>query len=65
MSKDHDNKNKLSDVHMQSDKVDQVNINHQSNMTLSAHSSITQSYYSVKVNDDIIEEDIESNDKSQ
>lgn len=62
MSEDLGNGKKPNGIHMQSDKIDQVNINHQSNMTLSAHSTITQSYYSINVNDDITREVIENNE---
>lgn len=63
MSEDLENREKPGDIQMQSDKIDQVNINHQSNMVLSAHSAITQSCYSIRVNDDNTGEDIDSNDK--
>lgn len=38
-----------SEMNMQADTVDQLNINHQSNMTLSANSVITQSHYRVRI----------------
>lgn len=62
MSEDLETGKKLNSIHMQSDKIDQININHQSNMALSAHSTITQSYYSINVNDGITGEGIESHD---
>ncbi|SCY50373.1 hypothetical protein [Alkaliphilus peptidifermentans] len=37
-------------VYMQADIIDQINTNQQSNMTLSAYSTITQSYSNVKIN---------------
>ncbi|AZO95320.1 hypothetical protein GM661_09505 [Iocasia frigidifontis] len=39
-----------SDLFMQSDIVDQINYNQQSNMTISAYSVITQSFSTVKIN---------------
>ncbi len=41
---------KSNDILMQSDIVDQLNYNQQSNMTLSAYSVITQSFSTVKIN---------------
>jgi hypothetical protein len=57
-----ENDKNSNNIHMQSDRIDQVNINHQSNMTLSAHSSITQTFYSIKVNDDITGEGVASDE---
>ena len=42
---------KSSEMHMQANAIDQSNVNHQSNMTLSAHSVITQTHYIVKITD--------------
>lgn len=47
IEKKHTNSN---DIYMQSDIVDQLNYNQQSNMTLSAYSVITQSFSTVKIN---------------
>lgn len=46
-----------SEMHMQAETVEQLNINHQSNMTLSAHSVITQSHYRVRIAYNIEEEE--------
>ncbi|WP_192930235.1 hypothetical protein [Alkaliphilus pronyensis] len=43
-------KKSSGDVYMQADIIDQINANQQSNMTLSAYSTITQSYSSIKIN---------------
>lgn len=43
-------KNQLKDIYMKAGIVDQFNTNQQSNMTLSAHSVITQSGSTVKIN---------------
>ncbi len=40
---------KPNNIKMQSDVIEQFNTNQQSNMTLSAYSSITQTYNSVKI----------------
>ncbi|MEW6622866.1 MAG: hypothetical protein AB1420_07040 [Bacillota bacterium] len=37
------------DVYMQAEIIDQLNTNHQSNMTLSAYSVITQSASTIKI----------------
>lgn len=42
---------KSGEVHMQANTIDQANVNHQANMTLSAHSVITQSHYIVRIAD--------------
>lgn len=63
MPEDLENGKKPGYIEMQSDKIDQININHQSNMTLSAHSTVNQSYYSIKLNDGVTEEGIEGDGK--
>lgn len=53
---------KLSEINMQANAIDQINVNHQSNMTLSAHSVITQSHYSVKIAEISVGEEIDENE---
>ena len=43
-------KENTNDIFMQSDIVNQINYNQQSNMTISAYSVITQSFSTVKIN---------------
>lgn len=45
------NADNQSEIYMKANSVDQLNVNHQSNMTLSAHSSITQTHYIVEFSD--------------
>jgi hypothetical protein len=53
------NKNeKTSEMNMQANAIDQSNVNHQSNMTLSAHSMITQTYHLIKITDAFTEEEV-------
>jgi hypothetical protein len=54
---------KNGNIQMKSEIVDQININQQSNMALSANSTITQSYYHIKVNENTSEEGIQNNEK--
>lgn len=49
---------KPSEMNMQANTIDQSNVNHQSNMTLSAHSVITQSHYRVKITDSLAGEEV-------
>lgn len=49
---------KSSEMNMQANAIDQSNVNHQSNMTLSAHSVITQSHYGVRITDSFAGEEI-------
>ncbi|EPR10478.1 hypothetical protein [Ruminiclostridium papyrosolvens] len=56
------NMKKQAEVDMRANEVDQLNVNHQSNMTLSANSVITQSHLSIKTNDNKIFEDGDENE---
>ncbi len=56
------NMKKQAEVDMSAKEVDQINVNHQSNMTLSANSVITQSHLSIKTDDNGILEDGDGNE---
>ncbi len=49
---------KSHEMNMQANTIDQANVNHQSNMTLSAHSVITQSHYRIQFTDTNTEEEM-------
>lgn len=51
------------EIDMRANAIDQSNVNHQSNMTLSAHSVITQSHYCVKITDIFAGEEVDENEK--